>query len=157
MCGPEYASYFSFLLNTGCRPIEAQNLKWSDIDYDNKKIKFKSDKNAKVSRDFPLTKEADKILHSIKSRAINVFLDPNGKPIETDRSYQYAKHRLKRLKLSHITIYGLRHTFCYRLTSAGLNAFQIQYLMGHAEIETTLNYVHIDEAELLMKVNALRF
>lgn len=157
LCGAEYAAYFTFLLHTGCRPVEAQGLVWTNIDYDNKKIKFKSYKNAKVSRDFPLTKAADKILHSIKTKAIHVFVDMNGQPIDTDRSYQYAKHRLKQLGFTHLTIYGLRHTFCYKLTSAGLNAFQIQHLMGHAEIETTLNYVHIDEADLVIKVDAVRF
>ena len=57
------------------------------------------------------------------------------------------------LKFDHLTVYGLRHSFASRMSSSGLNAFDIKYLMGHAKIETTLNYVHEDKKVLIQKMN----
>jgi Site-specific recombinase XerD len=45
--------------------------------------------------------------------------------------------------LFNITPHTLRHTFCTRLANAGMNPKALQYVMGHANITTTLNlYTH---------------
>jgi integrase len=35
---------------------------------------------------------------------------------------------------------GLRHTFCTNLANAGMNPKALQYIMGHSNINMTLNY-----------------
>lgn len=39
-----------------------------------------------------------------------------------------------------MTAHTLRHTFCTKLANAGINPKALQYLMGHANINMTLNY-----------------
>lgn len=47
-------------------------------------------------------------------------------------------------KLPHITPHTFRHTFCSRLIFAGMDVKSVQYLMGHATIQMTLEvYSHI--------------
>ena len=38
------------------------------------------------------------------------------------------------------TPHTLRHTFCTNLANAGLNPKALQYIMGHSNINMTLNY-----------------
>lgn len=157
LCNNDYKKYFTFLKITGSRPVEAQNLRWTDVDYDNMNLKLKCFKNAKVSRTFPISNDVDKLLHSTDNVGAYVFLVNGKKPITSDNSYQYAKHRLKQLGFDNLTIYGLRHSFACKLSNAGLNAFEIQFLLGHVDIKTTRNYVHDDADRSRKKLNSVKF
>jgi integrase len=152
LCKYPFDKIVSFLWYSGCRPAELLNLKKTDIDYDNKLITLSCGKNANISRQIPMARHLDKILHTIKSSG-NLVFTFNEKPITTDGLYQHVKHRLNALGLSELTVYGLRHTFASRMSEMGLNAFQIQYLMGHADIKTTLNYVHHEKNILIEALN----
>lgn len=143
---------FLFLWYTGCRPSELIGLQWTDIDFDNQTIKFKSGKNAHISRYFPITKEVDKILHKLKFSSGSVF-KMNGYSFSNDNLYQYTKHRLKILGFAELTVYGLRHSFATRLSDEGVNSFKIQYLMGHQNIKTTRKYVHESKNSLIKEIN----
>lgn len=56
---------------------------------------------------------------------------------------QYNKSHA--VQLPHVTPHILRHTFCSRMAAAGMKPKQLQYLMGHSNIQTTLNiYAHCD-------------
>lgn len=137
-----------FLYLTGCRPVEAKNLKWTDIDYDNKRITLECGKNQGGTRHFPLTDFTSIIFHNMKIDSIYVFSE-NGKQIENSNLSHYVKHRLKKLSLNHLVPYGLRHTFASSLNSAGVNAFVIKQLMGHSQIKTTLKYIKNTEENLV--------
>ena len=156
-CDGVYRYYFLFMKVTGCRPVEAQRLKWQDINYDQCYIGFRSFKNRNVSRTFPLTSDADKILHLIKNKGAYVFIDEKGQTLNSDRAYQYAKHRLKAEGLKHLSPYGLRHTFATKLNESDLNAFNIRDLLGHRDIKTTLNYLHKNDKKIAEKIKKIKF
>lgn len=49
------------------------------------------------------------------------------------------------LKISAISPHICRHTYCTRMAMAGMNPKTLQYLMGHSEVDITLNvYTHVD-------------
>jgi integrase len=148
MCDGIYSDLFYFLYLTGARPMEAKNLKWSDIDYENKWITLKCGKNAEVSRRFPLTPELDSLLHQIKPVSQFVFSD-EGKQINNDLLYHYIKDRLSLFTDKKLTVYGLRHTFGSDLTARGTNAFTIANLMGHRNLRTTMSYQHFEQDNLI--------
>src|SRR5207245_653573 len=60
-------------------------------------------------------------------------------------------HR-KALKASGIKpdfrIYDLRHTYGTRAIEAGMNPLTLMKLMGHADLKTTLRYVHLSKEHL---------
>lgn len=139
---------FWFLWLTGCRPVEAKNLKWTDINYDELELTLRCGKNAKVSRKFPITNEIAKLLHSIKLDSLYVFSE-NKLQISNDTLYQYCMNRLKAIGEAKYTVYGIRHAFGTRLSEEGVNAFDIAELMGHSKMETTRRYVHTNKKNLL--------
>ena len=148
----DFNSIFKFLWLTGCRPSELINLKWTDVDYERKLVKFICGKNKNKSRYFPMSDEVDRLLHSLPFKGNSVFTI-EGRAFKNDNIYQSCKHRLKILGLNNLTVYGIRHSFASRMSDNGLNAFEIQYLMGHSDIKTTLNYIHENKKLLIEKMN----
>ncbi len=147
---------FKFLWQTGCRPVEAKNLKWTDIDYDNNEIIFNCGKNSSINRKFPMTNSISKILHSLKVDSLYVFTEGK-KQINNDALYHYAKSRLKSLGFNHISIYGIRHSFAERLAKANVSPFYIQKLMGHSDMKTTMGYLHDDKNNLKDVLNLIKY
>lgn len=154
-CSGPQRDMLKFLWLTGARPAEAKNLKWCDIDYDNRILYLKCDKNNSIKREFPLDKDLDKFLHGLKLTGSYVF-NIDGKQMNGDNLYQYAKHRLIRLGLANLTIYGLRHSFANRLSVEGVNAFHIQKMMGHSDIKTTMNYQNPDSEQIMKSLLKIR-
>jgi integrase len=52
-------------------------------------------------------------------------------------------------------IHALRHTCCTRLLQSGLDVSKVQKWMGHLDIETTLRYTHLEDADLAQGAAAL--
>ena len=48
-----------------------------------------------------------------------------------------------------------RRTFATRLNAAGIGMATIQQAMGHASIQTTAGYCHVDDSQLVNAVNAI--
>jgi site-specific recombinase XerD len=49
----------------------------------------------------------------------------------------------------------LRHTFATRLVAAGVDLPSVQRVMGHADIRSTVRYVHVQAAERVARVDPL--
>ena len=57
-----------------------------------------------------------------------------------------VRQRRKALLLPHFTCHHLRHTFCMRLCEADVNIKVIQSIMGHKDIQTTMDiYAEVSE------------
>lgn len=173
-------SYFFPLVHlmsyTGLRQGEALALKWSDIDFENKKITV--DKTAvrikeKQTLQTPKTKNSKRvisidpttlsILKSWKKEQIKIYFK-NGKHFEGDDNFIFTNERadwvqihnfipyFKRFvtdhKLKPITPHGLRHTHASLLFSAGVEPKNISDRLGHSTVQITLDlYTHITEEQ----------
>lgn len=173
-------SYFFPLVHlisyTGLRQGEAIALKWSDIDFENKKITV--DKTAarikeKQTLQTPKTKNSKRvisidpttlsILKSWKKDQIKIYFR-NGKHFEGDDNFIFTNQRadwvhihnfipyFKRFvtdhKLKPITPHGLRHTHASLLFSAGVEPKNISDRLGHSTVQITLDlYTHITEEQ----------
>lgn len=79
-----------------------------------------------------------------------LFLDGRGKPM---LAYQWEKkfqrsvekyNKIYKVELPKITPHVCRHTYCTNMAKSGIAVKTLQYLMGHADIATTLNvYTHL--------------
>ncbi len=85
-----------------------------------------------------------------------LVLDVNGMPYlanHWEKRFQYALGKYNRIykeELPAITPHVCRHTYCTNMAKSGVSPKTLQYLMGHADIATTLNvYTHLkyDDAE----------
>jgi len=159
-------SYFFPLVHlmsyTGLRQGEALALKWSDIDFENKRITVnKTTKNSK--RVISIDPATLSILKSWKKDQIKIYFK-NGKHFEGDKNFIFTNQRgewvhihnfiryFKRFiadhKLKPITPHGLRHTHASLLFSAGVEPKNISDRLGHSTVQITLDlYTHITEEQ----------
>ena len=78
--------------------------------------------------------------------------DKNRNPkvaLHIENEFRWALSKYRKLypdkPLPHITPHVCRHTFCTNMASAGMDPKVLQYIMGHSEIEVTMNvYIHMN-------------
>lgn len=91
-----------------------------------------------------------------------LVLDQNGMPClanHWEKRFQYALGKYNRTykeELPAITPHVCRHTYCSNMAKSGVGAKTLQYLMGHADIVTTLNvYTHLGYDDVEKEVRGL--
>lgn len=80
-----------------------------------------------------------------------LFLDDKGKPMlayHLEKKFQHSVEKYNKtykVELPKITPHICRHTYCTNMAKSGIAVKTLQYLMGHADIATTLNvYTHLE-------------
>ena len=138
-----------FIVHTGLRKGEWINLKWNNVNLtgENPSITIVSSGSWQTktgeSRVIPLNKIALEIIKKQKGRNSEyVFTQKNGSKIHPDRPYHSLKTALKNLGLEG-DIHKLRHTFASKLVMKGRPLYDVQKLLGHKDIETTMIYAHL--------------
>lgn len=162
-------------MTTGLRIGEVCALKYGDIDFEKATINIErsvkrvstpgrksfveiSDpKTASSIRIVPLLPEVLKAVESARL-ADDVYISSGDRrlPLEP-RSYRQKYGRLlKSLGISPHTFHDLRHTFASRCINAGSDARTVADILGHANVEMTLNtYTHsTDERRRTVVANA---
>ena len=83
-----------------------------------------------------------------------IFPNPHtGKPyINFYCSWDNAR---KRAGLKDFRIHDLRHSFASSLVNAGRSLYEVQELLGHADIKTTSRYAHLSRERLIEAVQVL--
>ena len=96
------------------------------------------------------SRKKPKIEYIIDGVSRFIFLDNRGKPMlpyqwEKKFNHSLEKHnKIYKAELPNITPHVCRHTYCSNQVKRGLGVKTVQYLMGHADVQTTLNiYTHI--------------
>lgn len=85
-----------------------------------------------------------------------VLCNPLGKPFEEKRPNRNLKSILKKLDIEPMKFHALRHTYATRLFEAGVPPKTVQKLMGHSDIQTTMNiYTHVMKGEKIEAVEKL--
>src|SRR5690606_29425433 len=152
------ASIVAFLLFTGARKREALNARWKDVDFRQKLWRIPKTKSGKV-RHIPLSGGALKLLKALKENADNkvdhIFANPRtGQPFV---SVYYSWHMARRKAgLPELRIHDLRHSFASFLVNAGRSLYEVQELLGHADIRTTSRYAHLSRERLREAVEVVR-
>lgn len=126
-------------LHTGMRKSELLNLKWSDIDFDQRTatVQAKEDFHTKnyKSRVLQLTPMLQRVLEEHKRLQKELGIQSEyvftykGKRIKCSIDFS-LKTTLKRAGLRNVTLHTLRHTFASQLVMAGVPLRDVQELMG---------------------------
>ncbi len=144
---------FALTYDTGIRISELTNLLISDIDLDRSVIHIRQPKN-KRDRYLPLSTHAVRGIRkhiSINSPKVYLFENQNrkGMPISKTRVRFLLKEALSMTGIKKkISMHSLRHTFATHQLEAGQNIMVLKDLLGHANIQTTLVYLHIAQVEM---------
>ncbi|WP_026474890.1 tyrosine-type recombinase/integrase [Alkaliflexus imshenetskii] len=136
----------TLIYSAGLRGQEVINLKISDIDFERMVIHIRQSKYKK-DRIVPLSAiMVIGLKKYLRAENPHVWLF-NGK--EADGRYSVKglswvmRESLKKTTISkNVNLHSLRHTYATHLLEQGLNIVTLQELLGHADITTTMIYLH---------------
>jgi site-specific recombinase XerD len=140
----------TLIYSAGLRSQEAINLKISDIDFERQTIHIRQSKYKK-DRMVPLSKLMAKGLRKYFTAEHPVQWVFNGK--EPDGRYSVKglswvmREALKKTTIKkEVSLHSLRHSYATHLLEDGVNILVIKELLGHADIATTMIYLHVANA-----------
>lgn len=149
------AAQFLTAAFTGLRLGELIALRWRDIDFTASLVRVRSSwsvgalttpKSGKV-RSIPLAPEVARVLAKLAQRELFageddlVFVGNFGSYLDDSALRRRYKRALKRAGLRQLRFHDLRHTFGTRMI-AKADIRRVQEWMGHADIQTTMRYLH---------------
>jgi site-specific recombinase XerD len=143
----------TLIYSAGLRGQEVINLKISDIDFERKTIHIRQSKYKK-DRILPLSEVMAKGLRKyLAAENPHIWLF-NGK--EADGRYSVRgiawvmRETLKKTSITKdVSLHSLRHTYATHLLEEGLNIVTLKELLGHAEIATTMIYLHVAQCSTI--------
>lgn len=143
----------SLIYSAGLRGREVINLKISDIDFERKTIHIRQSKYKK-DRIVPLSDiiaTGLKKYLSVEHPYVYLF---NGKDGQSQYSVQglswVIKEALKRTSIKkEINLHLLRHSYATHLLEDGVNIVTVKELLGHAQISTTIIYLHVAQLDIV--------
>lgn len=141
----------SLIYSAGLRGQEVINLKIADIDFERKTIHIRQSKYKK-DRIVPLS--------GYMALGLKKYLDAenpylwlfNGKQPESQYSMRglswIMRENLKKTSIKkEVNLHTLRHTYATHLLEEGVDIVSLKNLLGHADITTTMIYLHIAQCE----------
>lgn len=138
----------SLIYSAGLRVSELCNLKIGDVDFDRKLIHIKQSKYKK-DRMVPLSE--------MIARGLKKYIDAEkpyiwlfngktyGEPMATRGILWIMKESIKKTSIQKesVCVHSLRHSYATHLLEDGVDIVTVQKLLGHANIATTMIYLHV--------------
>lgn len=150
--------------SAGLRRGELIALKWTDIDLERKLLHVRSAIWRGVEdapkggrgRTVPLTEELAVALKAHRNLRERVLTNDKGEELSNRMIRDMLARAQRRANLdANGGIHILRHTFCSHLAIAGVPAKAIQELAGHADLKTTMGYMHLSPGNRSAAVETL--
>ena len=138
-----------FLLSTGARVSEVAEMKVQDVNIETLSVHIlhgKGDKERITYTTAVGMKHLLSYIHSRKETGDALFYNKNHEPIRTDGIRFILNNVAKRAGVSNVHPHRFRRTFATNLSKRGMAVQEIQKLMGHANINTTLVYIATDDS-----------
>jgi len=137
----------SLLIDSGIRRCELLSLTVGDIDLIRYRCTVRGKTGQRVAV-FSLTcKQAieqylkQSLLADLKPTS-PLWLTSTGESINSIYTFNSIIRRIRRKSGVNFYAHKLRHTFASTLAAQGVNPWQLQSLMGHSSVNTTMIYVH---------------
>ena len=142
-----FPDLIEFLILTGARKSEAAQARWVDVDFERGIWTIPLSKSGKA-RYVPLSSSAIQVLKRRKGSE-NEYIFPNPKTGQPMRHFHNTWDRIrKRAGIPDVRIHDLRHNFASLLINSGRSLYEVQKLLGHADISTTQRYAHLTQDTL---------
>ena len=141
------------LYGCGLRCMEVRNIRLADMDFERKLLHIRQSKGRK-DRMVPLS---DHLIRGLKKYIAAEHPEgwlftgsgnPQGQGFDgrySQRGVQWAVKRIAKDAgiVKEVCVHTLRHTYACHLLEDGMNIVTLKELMGHANIETTMEYLHL--------------
>lgn len=153
--------FFLLALNTGLRLGELGALQWDRVDFSLNQISVTRTRDksgvrettkSNLRRIVPMNSVSRAcLLKLFKTRTASpfVFTKADGEWIDIHHVYRdLIKAKKKALITSKLSTHGLRHTFASQFMMNGGNIFDLQKILGHADLKETQRYAHLSNEHL---------
>lgn len=146
------------LYSAGLRVSEIAALKMADIDSKSMRIKIVQGKGGKdrftiLSQQVLLELRAYYLIYKPVTYLFNGATE--GKPISV-RCIQHAIHKALLqlgLKSKNYSVHTIRHSFATHLLDNGTDLHTIKELLGHSNLQTTMQYMHLTNRRINAVIN----
>ena len=141
----------TLIYSAGLRGQEVINLKISDIDFERMVIHIRQSKYKK-DRIVPLsTTMVIGLKKYLSAENPHVWLfngkEPDGRYSVRGLSWVMRETLKKTSITKNVNLHSLRHTYATHLLEQGLNIVTLKDLLGHADISTTMIYLHVAQCQ----------
>lgn len=151
---PHVAPIVELLCLTGCRYSEIAELRWNEIDFQERCLRLSETKTGKSMR--AIGPAVVDVLRSCEARLGSAYVFPASRG---DGPYQGAKRQItalfKAAGIDGATSHTLRHTYASVASSLGYSDSTIGGLLGHANKGITTRYIHRPDDALKMAAEAV--
>lgn len=146
---------FLFCLYAGLRYCDVVDLKYSNVDYANKTIRFDQNKTTGHSTHsivtIPLSNTLLKLIGERPEKDGPIFTLPSHTGCLKALRIWVARAGIEK----HITWHCARHSFAVNVLGAGANIKTVASLMGHSSIKMTEKYLHVIDQQKQDAINSL--
>lgn len=147
------------LYATGCRASEVCNLCIADLSPEQRFLKCtgKGGKQRLVPIGQRAIKAIERYVDEVRDVVVadrkyppaELFLSRTGRPLDRIQLWRLVKRYARRAGIdSDISPHSLRHSFATHLLAGGADLRQVQEMLGHASIQTTQIYTHVEHSRL---------
>jgi integrase/recombinase XerD len=138
-----------FLYASGCRVSEALSARREDLNKGWLKIRFAKGQKERMVPLAPLAIVAvENYLNQESIQSKYIWLNYRGEALSRISAYKIVKSHLN------VSPHVLRHSFASALILGGADLRVVQELLGHASLETTQIYTHIQQENLAQTINS---
>jgi integrase/recombinase XerD len=147
------------LYATGCRASEVCHLRLRDLSLGERHLRCEG-KGGK-QRMVPIGSKAivavsryvaelrQELADRAPSQPEELFLSRGGRPLDRIQLWRLVKRYARRVGIDgKISPHSLRHSFATHLLAGGADLRQVQEMLGHASIQTTQIYTHVEHSRL---------
>ena len=148
------------LYATGCRASEVCSLRLQDLSLSEKHLRAhgKGDKQRMVpiggraiaAIELYVSDQRGVLASKLPVPTDRLFLSRSGQPLDRIQLWRLVKRYAAQAGISsEISPHSLRHSFATHLLAGGADLRLVQEMLGHASIQTTQIYTHVEHSRLL--------
>lgn len=151
------------VLETGARSAGIPSFQKADVNSEQSFVSPPGTKTVNARRDVPLAQEALESLRRRSEESPNGYISPVRRPKTKNKQVGHVatlKKAHERAIEKHFTAapfvpYDFGHTFASRCVQAGAGLAELVALLGHADVSTTMRYIHVLKEQEIAAVDKL--
>jgi integrase len=140
--GSKTSVYCQLLKDTGARCGEIKTLKWTDIDFGQRKIRIKAEKGSN-SRILPLSTKTIDMLCNLPRNKERLFTGDQHSNFALQRKRKAKQFANPNLMLIHF--HTFRHWKATTEQHKCKDIYHVQMILGHKSIQSTEHYIHLEK------------
>jgi integrase len=140
------------LIHTGCRYSEIARMTWAQVDLGAMRMRVHRRKGG-VDNTLVMSTRLRAMLGRRKAEARDDWVFPTKR--RHNNNHAWLRKSLARAGITEdagrITLHTARHTFASRMLNGGMSLVEVQSLLGHKNIQSTMIYSHVESGAVAEK------